>query len=260
MNPLENLRYALFDRPAISLLALRAEREGERFLRGQPELWRLLSQYLADSASTGCSYADYAYLYRRVRSGRFREVLECGTGVSTVVLAHAAMENTREGHPCRVSSLESIEKWYEMARKLLPDELRDYATVHYSEVVPAGFSIYRGVRYASPPDRAFDFVFTDGPYATHDDGTVGVNFDFIHLLQNSDDDRAMSTVVDYRLSTCFVLQQILPSHFHYDPTRKLGLVSDAKRQDLRPLAKASPRELKRRQRAFGRTVFRSTLG
>jgi hypothetical protein len=255
MSLARKIHYKALHRPLIRISELRREREGERFLRSQPDLWRLLSAYREASESVGCSYADYAYLFRRLREYRYREVLECGTGASTVVLAYAAMLNTRDGSPCRITSLDSIKPWYESACKFFPDELRDCASIHYSDVVPSGFSIYRGVRYASLPERDYDFVFTDGPYGLLEDGSVAANFDFIHLLQNSAPDHAMSTVVDHRLCTCFILQQILPSRFSYYPSRKLGVVADAKKADFRYYSGGSPAEFKHCQRAFGKTTF-----
>src|SRR5262245_2042846 len=48
-----------------------------------------LQAYLSRSGSTGCNYLDYWELYKAVRERKPREILECGTGVSTVVLAVA---------------------------------------------------------------------------------------------------------------------------------------------------------------------------
>ena len=57
-----------------------------RCIESAGELPRLLCTYLSKTESTGCSWSDYAALYRRIRTLRPREVLECGTGVSTVVI------------------------------------------------------------------------------------------------------------------------------------------------------------------------------
>ena len=172
MSLARKIHYKALHRPLIRISELRREREGERFLRSQPELWRLLSAYCEASESVGCSYADYAYLFRRLREYRYREVLECGTGASTVVLAYAAMLNTRDGSPCQITSLDSIKPWYESACKFFPDELRDCASIHYSDVVPSGFSIYRGVRYASLPENVWTQQWNVGDVVIWDNRRV----------------------------------------------------------------------------------------
>src|SRR3546814_15369311 len=59
------------------------------------------------------SYSDYLTLYEQVRAHRPREILECGTGISTVVLAQALRENAAEigQAPGRVTSMEDDPDW-----------------------------------------------------------------------------------------------------------------------------------------------------
>ena len=95
-----------------------------RCIESAGALPRLLSTYLSKTESTGCSWSDYATLHRRIRTLRPREVLECGTGVSTVVITYALAENAREGsEPGRVTSMEDHQGWYEMASELFPASL-----------------------------------------------------------------------------------------------------------------------------------------
>ena len=59
-------------------------------------LWNALQDYLKATKSTGCGVSDYCALYYEIRKKKPIEVLECGTGVSTLVIAHALKENERE--------------------------------------------------------------------------------------------------------------------------------------------------------------------
>jgi predicted O-methyltransferase YrrM len=68
----------------------------QKALRRNAELWNALQDYLKNTKSTGCGYIDYACLYETVRRRKPVEVLECGTGVSTLIIAHALMENAAE--------------------------------------------------------------------------------------------------------------------------------------------------------------------
>lgn len=78
----------------------------QRKLRKNAELWVALHEYLRKSESTGCGFIDYACLYETIRATMPVEILECGTGVSTLVIAHALMENEKEtGVAGRVTSM-----------------------------------------------------------------------------------------------------------------------------------------------------------
>ena len=55
-----------------------------------------MTEAAAGTAVTGASYSDYLTLYEQVKSFKPKEILECGTGITTVVLAQALLENARE--------------------------------------------------------------------------------------------------------------------------------------------------------------------
>ena len=206
----------------------------ERRLRATGALWRELHTYLERSRSTGCSYTDYWYLYRAIRLGKPKEVLECGTGVSTLVIAHALMENAAEGAaPGRITSMEEHAEWLEMSKALLPQAYHTYVDFRLSPTVEDYYSLFRGVRYRDvPEDRAYDFVFVDGPsYVSPVDGTPTFDLDLLHVLQRSDS--AVAGLVDKRVSSCFVFQQLLGSDkVRYSPVLGIGFVAACTRADL----------------------------
>jgi predicted O-methyltransferase YrrM len=209
----------------------------ERKLRKNVELWAALQEYLRKTESTGCGYIDYACLYETVRAARPVEILECGTGVSTVVIAHALMENEKEtGVAGRVTSMEEYMDWLEMSRKLLPPEYSKYVSFELSKTVEDSYSLFRGVRYATVPDRAYDFVFVDGPkYDSPQDGAATFDFDFIHVLRNAE--KPVSCLIDKRLSTVFVLQQLLgKDKVAYSAVAGLGYVKPCTKDDLGTIA------------------------
>lgn len=141
-------------KPILRLARRRVEAAARRRVQANAALWPLLEDYLAKTESTGCQYVDYDVLYRRVRETKPRRILECGTAVSTLLLAQALRENAlRDGVQGRVTSMEDLEFWFEMAARQSPDELRDYAESRLSPKVEDGYTIFRGVRYAEIPDR-----------------------------------------------------------------------------------------------------------
>lgn len=210
-----------------------AQRRALTHMRRHDELWTALDAYQRETDSTGCGISDYHRLYEAIRRRRPREVLECGTGVSTLVIAHALRENEREtGLGGRVTSMEESEEWMASAVGLLPDRYRPQVDFVLSDTVEDTFSIFRGVRYRDTPDRPYEFVFVDGPsYRSPVDGTPTFDFDFIHVLRNTTG--VVAGLVDQRVSTCFVLQQILgPRKVRYSPVLGLGMIGPCSAADL----------------------------
>jgi len=209
----------------------------KRILQCNTELWTALQNYLMKTESTGCGYIDYACLYKTIRESKPFEVLECGTGVSTLIIAHALMENEREtGIAGHVTSMEEHAEWFHMSKKLLPLEYNKYVSFELSETIEDRYSIFRGVRYAAIPDKAYDFVFVDGPkYESPEDGGATFDFDYLHVLRSSD--KPVGCLIDKRLSTVFVLQQILGSDkVQYSAIAGLGNVQPCTKSDLGTIA------------------------
>lgn len=203
-------------------------------LQENRSLWRILDVYAARSSSTGCTYSDYAVLYDYVRKKKPREVLECGTGVSTVVIAYALMENEREGFPRgRVTSMEESGKWHRLAQELFPDILKPYAEIVLSPPQEDYHAFFRGVRYTHIPDRQYEFVFIDGPYSrSPKDGEPTFDFDFIRIVERSQ--KSVYGVIDMRHSTCYALQEIFgPKKFRYDYARNIGFIGPVQKEDIR---------------------------
>ena len=214
------------------------ETKAKRVLKRNVLLWNALQLYLKETKSTGCGYIDYACLYKTIRSMKPTEVLECGTGVSTLIIAHALMENEIETQKKggRVTSMEENEGWLEMSRKFLPQKYAKWVDFRLSETIEDQYSIFRGVRYKDVPDRAYDFVFVDGPkYVSPVDSHATFNFDYLKVLRNSD--KPVGCLIDKRLSTVFVFQQ-LPgiNKVKYSIVNGLGYVKPCTRNDLGTIA------------------------
>lgn len=210
-----------------------AQWRGRQVLARHPVLWPALQKYLADTRSTGCSWIDYAELYTQIRQRRPMEVLECGTGVSTLVIAQALLDNGREtGSVGRVTSMEEHPEWFRLAEQLLPEVYRAVVDLRLSPTVEDTYSMFRGVRYAEVPEHDYEFVFVDGPaYRSPTDGTPTFDFDLLHIIRRSS--RPVAALIDKRVSTCFVLQQVLGSRrVRYAPIRGLGFVEPSTRDDL----------------------------
>jgi predicted O-methyltransferase YrrM len=217
----------------IARATARLERRAEAALRRHQELWRLIERAAAGNDVTGVSFADYLTLYRFVREHRSREILECGTGLSTIVLAQALRENERDGLPRgRVTSMEDSPHWYENARARFPAELSPYVDFVLSEKVDGVYKCFRGVRYAALPDRPYDFVFSDGPERHSPvNGDKLFNLDLLEVVKRSA--TPVRGIVDDHYLTAYVLQKVLgPDNVRYSAVRKLLFVGPVTRDDL----------------------------
>jgi hypothetical protein len=206
-----------------------------RNLAHNERLWRELIRYQDRSQSTGCSLSDYWELYKAVRLRKPKEILECGPGVSTLILSYALMENEQEGFRGRITAMEELESYRQMAEVLLPDYLHPYVEFIQSPRVEESYSLFRGVRYRDVPDRAFDFIFVDGPdLRSPSDGTLTFDFDYLHIVRNSE--IPVYGIVDYRLSTSYVLQIVFGTEkVKFSALQELAFVGPCTKYDLIPI-------------------------
>jgi hypothetical protein len=155
--------------------------------------------------------------------------------------------------------MEEHEGWLEMSRKLLPKKYTQYVDFRLSRTIEDKYSLFRGVRYEDIPDRAYDFVFVDGPkYVSPVDGSATFDFDYIHLLRNTV--RPIGCLVDKRLSTVFVFQQLLGADkVKYSSVAGLGYVKPCTKDDLGTVASSiSSRNYQGSMQLFGNSKLSIT--
>lgn len=201
-----------------------------------------LNEYLNRTGSTGCNYTDYFKLYQHIRKHKPTEILECGTGVSTVLIAFALKENYDENKiRGRVTSMESYQKYFDMQKHIFPTQLLEYTEFILSDTVEDYYSIFRGIRYENiPKERNYDFIFVDGPnYESKIDKTMTFNFDLIHVVRNSKTN--LFAIVDKRISSCFVYQKIFGlNKVRYNAISHLCSVGPLNKYDLLDFDKSTP--------------------
>jgi hypothetical protein len=149
-------------------------------------------------------------------------------------MAYAMMENEKEDKITgRITSMEEIEEWYQMACALMPEHLRKYVDFVLSPRIEDYYSIFRGVRYRDVPDRKYDFVFVDGPnHVAPSDGNVTFNFDFIRVVMDSD--KPVYAIVDKRVNTCYVIQKVFGlDKVRYSARHHLCFAGPCTRDDLK---------------------------
>ncbi len=223
----------------VDTMVAQRSRRARRRLESMTDLWALMTQVAAGTAVTGASYSDYLTLYEQVRAHRPREILECGTGISTVVLAQALRDNAAEdgGAPGRVTSMEDDAEWYHAASARLPEDVADIVDIVHSPKADGFYKCFRGVCYETLPDRPYDFVFSDGPDRHSPvNGDKLFNLDLIHVVCRSD--RPVRAVVDNHYLTFYVLQKVFGlDKARYSVSHKLMFVGPVTKDDVRHLKK-----------------------
>ncbi len=99
------------------------------------------------------------------------------------------------------------------------------------------YKCFRGVCYETVPERAYDFVFSDGPDRHSPvNGDKLFNLDLIHAIARAE--RPLNAVVDNHYLTFYILQKVLgPAKARYSVPHKLMFVGPVSRHDLRFLRK-----------------------
>lgn len=172
---------------------------------------------------------DFLTLYEEVRKYKPKEVLECGAGVSTFVLAYAVTEN---GHG-RVTSVDELGWWMDKVRESLPERLRDCAELIVSEKTEHKYSLFRGASYKDIPDRPYDWIYIDGPTTSLGEGAdmqKTFDADFLKILARSKG--SVRVLIDNRKTTCWVLNKVT-GKVRFDSIRNIGRILPCTAQDLR---------------------------
>jgi hypothetical protein len=220
-----------------SIFRKRNESVAERKIRDNSILWNNLERYRITSKSVGCSYSDYLSLYDFVKKNKPREILECGTGFSTIVIAQALIENEKEYgiNNWRLISMEEDRDYFNVALNSLPEDLKNDTRLQIllSEAIEDNYDFFRGTRYKEIPRGEYDFVFIDGPEPVIKKETgihYSFNFDFLQLVRESE--RPIAGMIDQRKISCFVYSLLFPGKVKYDSIRTLGIIDPVSKYDL----------------------------
>jgi len=213
---------------------------GEKINKYLPlKLLEELKDYKSKTKSTGCNPTDYCTLYKNIINNKFKEIYEAGTGISTLVMAHALhvlYEIT--GVKGRVTSMEEHPEYLDMSKKLLPSYLQEYVDFVLSDRYFDSYMMFCGYRYKDVPKRQYDFGWFDGPSMLSGTTSGGrtANFDAVYLCVNRRLD--VWGFVDGRVYTVFVLKEMFDKKIRYyiDPKDykcKLGIINGIKFKDLK---------------------------
>lgn len=124
-------------------------------------------------------------LYDLVKNNPIKRVLDLGTGIglSSSVIALALKDKGEKGH---VDTVEQFDKCIKIAEKLIPEELKEYITIHKGgpkiwhnpEIPYQPFSTFENPPYMyesnheKEPKLAYDLIIVDGPGPWQEEGKL----------------------------------------------------------------------------------------
>jgi hypothetical protein len=182
-----------------------------RLFRTLPGIEREIADYSKGSNTTGTKFPTLWRAVRLILRERPTLILEAGTGLSTIVLA-AAVKQLRErvpGYAGRIVSMESVEHWYDTAKRNLPEKYAEVVELVLGPRMKYEFLFFRGYCHSNIPPLDYNFIFLDGP-SYEDENGGSFCADVFHVVETSSAP-VIRGVIDTRVSSVFVLQAVFGS-------------------------------------------------
>tara|TARA_Y100001936_G_scaffold178947_1_gene175780 strand:- start:27515 stop:28291 length:777 start_codon:yes stop_codon:yes gene_type:complete len=202
-----------------------------------PQLYEIINVMLAKSQSTGAEFSDYLHLYNFINRTNPKHILECGSGVTTAVIAYSIEINHQndksyQGH---LVTMEEDPFYYEQIKSIFPDNLNKHVTFIHSERVETSYDGHLGSSYSKIPPAPYDFMFIDGPtdrkYFADLNYPKCFNADIINLISSGNE--TIEAFLDQRIHTLTALKKLLPhNRITYNPITKLSHIYPLSTNDI----------------------------
>jgi len=142
-------------------------------------------------------YAKFYIIYNTVRTLKPEYILECGSGISTIIIARAIKENN-------YGTLISMEE-YETFGKIISEIAGNSVQMHISETEETTYDGISGIKYKNIPNYPYTLIFIDGPT------TKTVDLDAFYLLEKYPKAKIL---IDCRVPTIRALQTKYQGGYH----------------------------------------------
>lgn len=119
-------------------------------------------------------WGDLVRIHRIIRQRRVTTVLEFGCGYSTLVMAHALLQNRNEygeyvksnlrrGNAFQIYAVDDMPEYIEITRQRIPKDLEPLVHFRVAPVNMTTFSQRICTEYENLPNICPDFIYLDGP-------------------------------------------------------------------------------------------------
>lgn len=151
-------------------------------------------------------YCKYLSIYHTIRKLKPKFVLECGSGISTAIIAKALEENGMG----KLISMDEYEKFGSVVSKIVGSSVE----MHISETVEDVYQGMPGTRYKNLPNYFYDIVFVDGPV------TKTIDLDAFYVLEKHP---YAKVLIDCRVATINALRTKYKGG--YNPFTNMGRIN-----------------------------------
>ena len=198
------------------------------------KLYKLISELIKKSGSTGCEYSDYYVLYNSLIKLKPKIILECGSGISSIVIAYyiSKMENCND---YKFISCDESLIYHEQIKNIFPKEYLQYTDFKYFERGEGDINGVRGSYYNSLPNLNYDFIFIDGPAFRLNDEKPNpkcYNADLIKIIMGNKD-LLVNGLSDQRILNYIIYKKMMPNaEIRYDVVTKLTYLNNISASQL----------------------------
>lgn len=133
-------------------------------------------------------FLDLARLHLLITKRKCINVLELGSGYSSLIIADALKANfinnggelpqqIRRNDPWQLDSIDESEEWLRLSESRIPATLKRFVNFQQSKVCLGTFSDRPVSYYENLPNKAYDLIYIDGPsqYAPNQSDWLGFN-------------------------------------------------------------------------------------
>ena len=183
-------------------------------------------KYIKKTNSALPRFSTLLKLKKKIQKFRPKFIIEFGTGASTIFICEVIKEiqKKNKNYKPKFISIESKKEWFDKAIAFLPRKYIKDVEIILSETKEIKVNMFRGIASKNIPEYPYEFIFIDGPdYHTK----YGSSFcaDILNVLKLSPKG-TLRGVVDCRVSTCYVLQQIFgKNQVKFSPISKVGTIN-----------------------------------
>lgn len=197
------------------------------------ELFDLLETLRLQSKSTGSQYSDYYNIWSDLNKLKPKNILECGSGISTLVFAYYIHKQKNE-NGFHFVTLEENEVYYNNIVSIFPKKFHKYVEFTLTERVERDYGGLQGCYYKDFPMYRYEYVYIDGPVDRKDgdkNNKKCFNADLINLVKNND--LTINALLDQRISTLWALKKLIPDgDIEYSVTRSVTVFKNITQADI----------------------------
>ena len=185
--------------------------------------YKAYKEYTKNTNSALPRFSTLLKLKNKINKLKPNFIIEFGTGASTIFICEVIkqIQKKNRNYKPKFISIESKKEWFDKAIEYLPKRYLKDVDIILSETTEIKINMFRGIASKNIPKYPYDFIFIDGPdYHTKNGSSFCADiFKVLHLSPKG----TLNGVIDCRVSTCYVLQQIFgKKQVQFSPLSKVG--------------------------------------